>query len=432
MLLGCIADDFTGGTDLASTLAAGGMRTVQTIGVPEDAINDADAVVVALKSRTVPPEQAVAESLAALRWLQAQGCRQFFFKYCSTFDSTPAGNIGPVMDALMSALDVAFTIACPAFPENRRTIYHGHLFVGDQLLSESSMKDHPLTPMTDANLVRVLQAQTKQRVGLIDHDTVAADASTIETAFAAATATGFHISIVDALSATDLHSIGRACAALRLVTGGSGVATGLPDNFRRSGLLPDHTSATALPRIDGPAAIIAGSCSAATQAQVKHWLTTKPGFRVDVQRLLAGTNVVGEALTWARQHGPQNPLLVYATSTPDEVRAIQAQVGAAQAGLRIEQALAEIAAGLAQDGRRKFIVAGGETSGAVVKRLGIRALRIGPTIDPGVPWTCSVASQPLALTLKSGNFGSVDFFEKALLKLGGFKDQVQKGQHSAS
>ncbi len=414
MLLGCIADDFTGGTDLASTLSGGGMRTVQTIGVPDGPIEDADAVVVALKSRTTPPEQAVAESLAALHWLQAQGCSQFFFKYCSTFDSTAKGNIGPVADALMSALQVPFTIACPAFPENRRTVYRGHLFVGDQLLSESSMKDHPLTPMKDANLVRVLQAQTRQQVHLIGHDTVATGAAAIE---AVCSRIGQGIAIVDALTGDDLHAIGRACARLRLVTGGSGVAIGLPGNFRRAGLLQTGAADAALPRIDGPAAILAGSCSAATNAQVAHWLKNRPGFRIDVRRLLTGTDVAGEALAWARDQGSRDPLLIYATSTPEEVRAVQRHADAEQVGTQIERALAEIAWGLAQAGTRKFVIAGGETAGAIVKRLGIHALRIGPAIDPGVPWTCSVGTQPLALALKSGNFGTVDFFEKALSKL---------------
>ncbi len=417
MLLGCIADDFTGGTDLASMLASGGMRTVQTIGVPEGGIDSADAVVVALKSRTAPPEQAVAESLAALRWLQAQGCRQFFFKYCSTFDSTPAGNIGPVIDALMDALGLSFTIACPAYPENGRTVYRGHLFVGNQLLSDSGMKNHPLTPMNDANLLRVLQSQTRQRIGLIGHDTVVSGAATILDACKASAAAGNGIAIVDALSSADLHAIGKACADLPLWTGGSGIALGLPDNFRRSGELPDRAAAGVLPRIDGAAAIIAGSCSTATHAQVARWLETRPGFRVDVRRLLAGADIVGEALDWQRRQARRDPVLVYATSTPDEVRAVQSEAGAERAGEQVETALAEIAAGLALSGTRKFVVAGGETSGAVVKRLGIRALRIGPAIDPGVPWTCSVAAQPLALALKSGNFGSVDFFEKALNRL---------------
>lgn len=417
MLLGCIADDFTGGTDLASTLAAGGMRTVQTIGVPDTAIDNADALVIALKSRTAPREQAVAESLSALRWLQAQGCQQFLFKYCSTFDSTPLGNIGPVVDALMAALDTKFTIACPAYPENKRTVYLGHLFVGNQLLSESSMKNHPLTPMTDANLVRVLQPQTQHRVGLISHDIVSTGAAAIKAANSAALAAGFGIAIIDALMDADLHAIGHACADLRLITGGSGIATGLPHNFRRKGMMQTHAADTAVPRIDGPAAIIAGSCSAATNAQVGHWLKKRDGFRIDIHRLLAGEDVVSEALDWTRQQSPQNPPLVYATATPDEVRAVQTLAGAEHAGLQIENALAEIAYGLAQAGTRKFVIAGGETSGAIVKRLGIHALRIGPAIDPGVPWTYSMERQPLALALKSGNFGSVDFFEKALMTL---------------
>jgi len=417
MLLGCIADDFTGGTDLAGMLAAGGMRTVQTIGIPQTAPDAVDAAVVALKSRTAPRDQAVAEALAALRWLQAQGCRRFFFKYCSTFDSTPAGNIGPVADALMAALNTPFTIACPAFPENGRTVYQGHLFVGNQLLSDSGMRNHPLTPMTDANLLRVLQPQTRHRVGLIAHDVVAAGHAAITDACVAATAAGTGIAIVDAISTRDLLAIGQACAGLPLITGGSGVALGLPDHFRRLGLLPERSSPATLPHIDGPAAVIAGSCSVATQAQVAHWLERRPGYYLDPRRLLAGDDVAGAALAWAQRQTAQDAVLIYATSTPEDVRAVRAQPGAAQISLRIEAALAEIAASLARAGTRKFIIAGGETAGAVVQRLGIDRLRIGPAIDPGVPWTCADGPEPVALALKSGNFGAVDFFEKALARL---------------
>ncbi|MGE0556993.1 MAG: 3-oxo-tetronate kinase [Burkholderiales bacterium] len=417
MLLGCIADDFTGGTDLASMLATGGMRVVQTIGVPAGKMDDADAVVVALKSRTAPPAQAVAESLAALRWLRGQGCRQFFFKYCSTFDSTPAGNIGPVTDALMAALGATFTIACPAYPENGRTVYRGHLFVGDQLLSESGMKDHPLTPMTDANLVRVLQAQSTRRVALIRHDVVAAGAGALRTACANAAAAGTGIAIVDAIHNEDLLAIGMACEDFPLLTGGSGVAQGLPGNFKRSGLLCAGSTASHFPAIGGSSAIIAGSCSVATNAQVAHWLKTRPGWRLDVPQLLAGRDVVDEALDWARAQKTQQPLLFYATSTPEQLRASSTQGDAIATGQKIEAALADIAAGMAEAGARRFVIAGGETSGAVVKRLGISALRIGPAIDPGVPWTCSTGERPLALVLKSGNFGSADFFEKSLARL---------------
>ncbi len=416
LLLGCIADDFTGGTDLASTLSAEGMRTVQSIGVPEAPIADADAVVIALKSRTAPADAAVAESLAALRWLRAQGCRQYFFKYCSTFDSTPAGNIGPVAEALLAELGADFTIACPAYPENGRTVYRGHLFVGDQLLSESGMKDHPLTPMTDANLLRVLQPQTRLRVGLVAHDTVAGGPAAIAAACRQAAAAGTGIAIVDAISAADLRAIGSACAGMPLVTGGSGVALGLPDNFRRSGELSATRDTASFPDTGGKAAVIAGSCSTATRAQVAHWLRSRPGFRIDVQRLLEGADISGEALAWAAAQDGQ-AVLIYATAAPGEIRAVQAAAGTQAVGARIEQTLADIALGLVKAGTRRLVVAGGETSGAVVKRLGIRALRIGPAIDPGVPWTCSIDAQALALALKSGNFGSGDFFEKALSRL---------------
>jgi uncharacterized protein YgbK (DUF1537 family) len=416
MLLGCIADDFTGATDLANMLVKGGMRTVQTIGVPEGAAPDADAVVVALKSRTIAPADAVAQSLAALKWLQAQGCKQFYFKYCSTFDSTPKGNIGPVADALMDALETQFTIACPAFPENGRTIFRGYLFAGEVPLNESGMKDHPLTPMLDANLVRVLQPQTKRKVGLIKYDTVALGADAVRKRIAALQKEGVRIAVVDAISDADLHVIGAACAGMPLITAGSGVALGLPANFRAQGLLR-QTNAAQLPRIEGAGAVVSGSCSTATNAQVAEWQKTRPALRIDALKLAAGAPVVPEALAWARERVGKEAVLIYATSTPDEVKTVQARLGADKAGALIEDALASIAHGLIDAGVRKLVVAGGETSGAVVNRLGVTSLRIGPQIDPGVPWTVTEAAQPIALALKSGNFGSVDFFAKALAQL---------------
>jgi uncharacterized protein YgbK (DUF1537 family) len=414
MLLGCIADDFTGATDLANMLVGGGMRCMQTIGVPQGPAPDADAVVVALKSRTIAPQDAVEQSLAALVWLRANGCRQFYFKYCSTFDSTPRGNIGPVTDALMQALGTSFTIACPAFPENGRTIFRGYLYVGDVLLSESGMKDHPLTPMTDANLVRVLQAQTRHRVGLARYDSVARGPAALRERFAALQREGYAIAVVDAVSNADLDAIGEACADMPLVTAGSGVALGLPANFRRAGQLAHAGEAARLPRIDGYAAIVSGSCSVATNAQVAQWKKTRPAFRIDARKLAAGEAQVQAALDWARERIAREPVLVYATSSPEEVRAVQAELGAEQAGRSIEQALAGVAQGMVELGARKLIVAGGETAGAVVNRLGIQALRIGPQIDPGVPWTLSTGEPAVALALKSGNFGATDFFAKAL------------------
>ena len=417
LLLGCIADDFTGGTDLAGMLVKAGMRTVQLIGVPTGpAPKDIDAVVIALKSRTNPSSEAIKESLEALEWLKNQGCKQFYFKYCSTFDSTPKGNIGPVAQALMKALDTEFTIACPAFPANKRSIYKGHLFVGDELLSDSGMRNHPLTPMTDSNLVRVLQQQVEGRVGLVDYSVVKGGDGMIKNKFAQLQKDGYQYAIVDALSDMDLHSIGAACADLPLITGGSGIALGLPENFRKNGLLPDKVDAAKLPQIDGLKAVIAGSCSVATQEQVRLMKEQSPSFQVNPIDLAQNKDVVSEALAWAADKIEQGPVLVYATSTPEIVRDVQEKLGVEKAGQLVENALSQIALGLVKLGVQKLIVAGGETSGAVVKALGVSGLRIGPEIAPGVPWTTAIAEadiKPLALSLKSGNFGGPNFFNEA-------------------
>ncbi|MDQ2990825.1 MAG: four-carbon acid sugar kinase family protein [Pseudomonadota bacterium] len=422
VLLGCIADDFTGGTDLAGMLVKAGMRTVQLIGVPAGPLpfdaDGVDAVVIALKSRTNPVGEAVAESLAALRWLQQAGCKQFYFKYCSTFDSTARGNIGPVAEALMRALDTNFTIACPAFPANGRTIYKGYLFVGNELLSESGMRNHPLTPMTDPSLVRVLQQQVTGKVGLADYTAVEQGAAAIGARFAALREEGCQFAIVDAVSNRDLEAIGEACADLPLVTGGSGIALGLPENFRRRGLLAQQDAANTLSAAGGARAVISGSCSQATQRQVALMREQAPSFHVDPLALARGDDVVGAALAWAAGHFGQAPLLVFATATPETVKAVQGELGVERAGAMVEGALAAIAQGLVKLGVGQLIVAGGETSGAVVKALGVSGLRIGPEIDPGVPWTTALSTEaPLALALKSGNFGSDDFFLKAWSKL---------------
>ena len=415
VLLGAIADDFTGATDLANTLVRQGMSTVQLFDAPADALPapDVDAVVVALKSRTIPAADAIRHSLQALHWLRAAGARQIFFKYCSTFDSTPAGNIGPVADALLDALDADFTIACPAFPETGRTICHGYLFVGEELLSECGMKDHPLTPMTDPSLVRVLAAQTPAEVGLVRYDTVARGPEAIRRAYAAERAAGRRHAIVDALSDRDLMAIGEASGELALITGGSGVALGLPENFRRQGLLPEGRLADALPAIDGLEAVLAGSCSRATLGQIEAMAATRPSFRLDSPRLAGGDDVVGECLAWAADKLDDGPVLIYASAPPEDLRRIQADLGRDAAGEMVEAAMAEIARGLVRAGVRRLVVAGGETSGAVVRGLGVAAIRIGPQIEPGVPWTASLGEEPLALALKSGNFGGPDFFAKA-------------------
>jgi uncharacterized protein YgbK (DUF1537 family) len=413
--LGCIADDFTGATDLANNLVRAGMRTVQTIGVPDRALaQEADAVVVALKSRTTAPRDAVALSLRALDWLRGQGASQIYFKYCSTFDSTPRGNIGPVTEALMDALGADFTIATPAFPDNQRTVCKGYLFVGDVLLSESGMRDHPLTPMTDANLVRVLQAQCQRRVGLIDYLTVAAGPDAIRSRMDALRQAGIGIAIADALCNEDLIKLGAAARELPLVTAGSGLAIGLPRNF---GLLPS-VAAEQLPAASGAQAIVSGSCSQATLRQVRHHIDAgRYALPIDPMRIAAGTDAVERLLDQVRPHLGRGPVLVYSTAAPEAVRQAQDAMGAGRAGELVEDTLARIARGLVDAGVRQLVVAGGETSGACVQALGVDQLQIGPQIDPGVPWCHARSGGPLApalhLALKSGNFGADDFFVRA-------------------
>ncbi len=432
LILGCIADDFTGATDLANNLVRTGMRVLQTIGVPSVALQQdaqVDAIVVALKSRTLAPQDAVAQSLAALNWLQAQtddaAALQIYFKYCSTFDSVfthaTQGNIGAVTEALMAALSTDFTIATPAFPDNGRTVFKGHLFVGDALLSDSGMQHHPLTPMTDSNLLRVLQAQTKHPVGLIDYKTVAAGDSAISARIQALREQGVKIAIVDALANQDLMHIGKAAKGLPLLTAGSGVAIGLAQN---SDITANDTSSK-LPAAQGSQAIVSGSCSAASNRQVAHFIASgMPALAIDplavTQQLAQGIDPVQAALDWAKPH-LKTLILIYATADVASVKAVQSKLGVAAAGELIEATLSRIAVGLVELGVQQLILAGGETSGACVNALGISAMQIGPQIDPGVPWCFAhrpltskgQARTSLHLTLKSGNFGTDDFFSKA-------------------
>lgn len=423
LLLGCIADDFTGATDLANNLVRAGMRVVQAMGVPAQPLDsDADAVVVALKSRTLPVAEAIAQSLAALRWLQAQGARQIYFKYCSTFDSTAQGNIGPVTEALMEALGTDFTIATPAFPDNQRTVFKGHLFVGDVLLNESGMQNHPLTPMTDANLVRVLQGQSRRKVGLIDYKVVAQGEAAIRARIEQLRADGVGVAVVDAISNDDLLRLGPALKDRPLVTAGSGVAIGLPANF---GIAPSST-ASALPRATGLQAVVSGSCSLATNRQVLTFIQAGgPALGIDPLQIAAqqatGVDVVADALAWAGPLLNQGPVLIYSSADATAVKSVQGMLGVEAAGALVERTLAAIARGLVGLGVRQLVLAGGETSGACVQALAISQMKIGPQIDPGVPWchaqTEAAPQEGLHLTLKSGNFGTDDFFSKAFALL---------------
>ncbi len=416
--LGCIADDFTGATDLANNLVKSGMRTTQVIGVPEAALtDDVDAVVISLKSRTTPSQEAVSESLAALAWLRAQGATQIYFKYCSTFDSTAKGNIGPVTEALMAALGTDFTIATPAFPDNKRTVFKGHLFVGDVLLNESGMQNHPLTPMSDPNLMRVLQAQCTRKVGLIDYATIAAGANAIRERVAALKHEGVSIAIVDAISNADLMTIGVALRDMPLVTAGSGVAIGLPQNFK----LSQSDQASVLPMARGYRAIVSGSCSSATNRQVHAFKQASDvAFAIDPLAIANGDDVASAALAWARERVAKQTVLFYSTAQVSDVKSVQGKLGADAAGAMVEKTLAAISRGLVELGVRQLIVAGGETSGACVQALGVRQMKIGEQIDPGVPWCfaeTAVAQDgkltAIHLALKSGNFGRDNFFSHA-------------------
>jgi uncharacterized protein YgbK (DUF1537 family) len=413
LLLGCIADDFTGATDLANTLVKGGMTAVQVIGVPTGPLPEADAVIIALKSRTAPVGEAVAQSLAACDALLAAGAKQIFWKYCSTFDSTDQGNIGPVADALLKRLGSGFALACPAFPTNGRTIYLGHLFVGNALLNESGMENHPLTPMTDANLVRVLGRQTDGAVGLVPFTTVEQGAAATRQAMMRLAEQGRRYAIMDAVTDQHLLAIGEAAAQHALITGGSGVAMGLPENFRRAGLLPARGDAASLPPMQGMAAVVAGSCSRATLGQIGLARDHVPVLELDALATPDAAALTAQALEWvAGKLSADRPVVIAASAPPEKVAALQAKLGRDAAGALIEAAMAAIAEGLIARGVGRLVVAGGETSGAVVQRLGVTALRIGPEIDPGVPWTFA-EPRGLHLALKSGNFGARDFFLKA-------------------
>ena len=416
MLLGAVADDLTGATDLALMIARQGVKTVQVIGVPPPGMDfdGAEAVVAALKSRTVPAAEAVTMSLAAAAALRAAGAEQLIFKYCSTFDSTDKGNIGPVVEALLDFVGSSFTIACPAFPANGRSIYLGHLFVGDMLLSDSPMKDHPLTPMHDANLVRVLQRQARGKVGLIPLAVVERGAKAIREGFQKARAEGENIVIVDAIHDEHLRLISAACADMPLITGGSGIAMGLPDNFRAAGKLTTRAAASTLAAPAGKPVILAGSCSTATRGQVRVAIEAgMPALQLDALAIAADTVTTDEVVAWVRDNTKERPALVYSSADPAIVRSVQDKIGVERAGAIVEKFLANVGRKLLASGYTRFLIAGGETSGAVVGALGVRALQIGPEIDPGVPWTRSIGAPDVALALKSGNFGAPDFFLKA-------------------
>lgn len=408
MLLGCIGDDFTGSSDLGNTLTKAGMRVTQYVGVPDTpAASDVEAGIVALKSRSIPVEEAVRLSLKALDWLRAQGCTQFLFKYCSTFDSTRDGNIGPVAEALADALDARQVLVCPAFPAAGRSIYQGHLFVTDKLLNESGMQNHPLTPMTDPDIRRWLAYQIKGSVGHIPAQIVMQGQDGIRSRMHSEDAAGHRLLVADAITDHDLTALGQAAADLPLITGGSGIAMGLPANFRSKGLL--STSDTLWSAQSGRAAILSGSCSTATRGQVAEHAKSHPSREVSADQVMPGKVTAQGLADWAlSQTGIP---LIYTSADPAVVADAQNRFGKDASATRIEALFADLARALVAGGVTRLISAGGETSGAVVEGLGLSALQIGPEIDPGVPMIR--ASETLVLALKSGNFGAPDFFARA-------------------
>ncbi len=420
--LGAVADDVTGGTDLAGAFVQAGLRTVQTLGLPTVPArellegDEVDALVVALKTRTAPVDQAVEESRAAARWLLEAGCRQLYEKYCSTFDSTPAGNIGPITDALMAETGSDLTVVCPAFPGTGRTVYRSHLFVGDQLLSDSGMRSHPLTPMTDSDLRRLLQAQTPSRVGALDVDVLRGGPGAVREGLARLRADGVRMVVVDALTDADLDVLAQATTDLPLLTGGSGLGRALQSHAR----VPQPRgngagAASALAPAGGLQAVLAGSCSRATLEQLEHVRDRYPRWQLDPRALAADLPAVVEQVTaWAAPRLADGPVVVSASAPPEQVARVQAELGSGVAGELVERALAALAVRLVAAGVRRLVVAGGESAGAVTAALGVPALRIGPTIAPGVPWTAGTAADGsrLHLALKSGNFGGADFFER--------------------
>lgn len=419
VLLGCIADDFTGGTDLSEVLVKNGMRTVQILGIPDYELllkmkENTDAFVVSLKIRTVPPQEAVSQALAALAVLQEVGCTQYFWKYCSTFDSTSKGNIGPVADALQDALETKSSIVCPAFPENGRTIYQGHLFVYDKLLHNTHMRHHPLTPMGESNVKELLQKQTSRPCGLLPLQNIRKGLESVKEHWGDLIKNGISHVIADTVISEDLYLLGELCADHKLITGGSGIARGLPSNYRKKGLLKEKKES---PLFEGKGVgiVLAGSCSAVTLDQIQSFLAVYPGFMIEPMKLISDQAHYKEAVKFAQDClMRREPCLIYSSAQPDQITQIQKSLGREYAGKIVESAFSNIALEMAEKGVRRFIIAGGETAGAVMSAFDIRAIKIGKSIAPGVPWVATLEENPLFFALKSGNFGAPDFFLTAL------------------
>lgn len=414
--LGCIADDLTGATDIGLMLATNGMPTRVSLGVPGRLRRSAtSAYVIALKIRTAPAAEAVDQALRAADWLLAEGAGQLFYKYCSTFDSTPSGNIGPVTDALLERVHDDFTVLLPAFPENGRTVQGGLLFVNSEPLAESSMRDHPLTPMTESSVVSLMDQQTAPGwTGAIHNDVLGAGVDALRTELAKRQTDGYRYVVVDAGSDNDLHTIARAVSEYPLLTGSSGIARALPEQYRRRQLLPSNAQPQTLPACPGNGAILAGSCSNATREQIAQFRSHAHTIHIDPVKILESAAHVDGLATEAIEAAAAGPVMVYSSADPARLSAVHTARGVTESAVAVENCFARIARALRDTGTRKFLVAGGETSGAVAAALDISELTIGPKISAGVPWMISSDEEPLCVAFKSGNFGQRDFFQRAL------------------
>ncbi|OTA15047.1 type III effector HopAN1 [Xenorhabdus vietnamensis] len=415
--LGVIADDFTGATDIASSMVQNGWQVALLLVVPNEKTfipHDVDAIVISLKIRACSADEAIEQSLKSCLWLRHKaGCQQLFFKYCSTFDSTLKGNIGPVIDALMDKFQADISLICPALPVNGRTVVHGHLFVNGQLLDESGMQYHPVTPMKDANLLRLIEQQSKGRAGLVNLDCVRQGKQAIRHHLESLRQHGIRYAIIDAMMMEDLLSIAQSVSDMILVTGGSGLGAALADYHTR------QTLATSAIRDIPPAkgrkvAILSGSCSAITNQQVIEYKKIAPAMALNVKECINNLEYASLLSEWIVQQSIDGlaPML-YATQPPEILSLIQQQYGTIKSSHAVEQVFAEVVRKLRQYGFNTFVVAGGETSAQVVQSLGIHQLSIGAPIAPGVPWVYDLYTD-CWLALKSGNFGEVDFFRSAL------------------
>ncbi|PHM35743.1 3-oxo-tetronate kinase [Xenorhabdus innexi] len=414
--LGVIADDFTGATDIASLMVQNGWQVALLLSIPDDSTfipHDVDAIIISLKSRSCPVDESIEQSLKACRWLrQKANCSRLFFKYCSTFDSTIKGNIGPVTDVLMDELQIDLCLICPALPINGRTVVYGYLFVNGQLLNESDMQYHPINPMKDSNLLRLMEQQSRGTAGLVDINCVRQGELSIRDRLCQLRCKGIRYAVVDTLLMDDLLLVAQAAHDMTLITGGSGLGGAIARYC--SGGNSEKTSIKKLPLPrNRRMVILSGSCSVMTYRQVLEYKKIASTMELDIDKCINNPDYIHLLVDWIIQQ-PMKGLapMLYTTRPPGVLKLTHNQYESFQVSKIIEQLFAQIANELRQKDFNTFIITGGETSGKVVQSLGINQVGIGAIIAHGVPWVYDLQSD-CWLALKSGNFGEVDFFHYA-------------------